>query len=121
MRNMDGLSHPFWQKVVTGTLHCGAGCVLADLVGPFLFRAVPFTLFGSRVYGEWTLDFVLALIVGVVSICGALPNAAPNRRQNLVAHLQSRFLVFNGLATRYVRLDGVSNFRLVRRAFSASP
>jgi hypothetical protein len=40
MQNMDGPSHPFWQQVVTGTLHCGAGCVLADLVGQFLFRAV---------------------------------------------------------------------------------
>jgi hypothetical protein len=46
--------------------------VLADLVGPFLFRAVPFTLFGSLVYGEWTLDFILALIVGVTFQYAAL-------------------------------------------------
>ena len=57
--------HPFWQKVVTGTLHCGAGCTLADLVGPFVFSAVPFAVLNSLVYGEWTVDYILALLVGV--------------------------------------------------------
>jgi len=58
-------TRPFWQKVVAGTLHCGAGCTLADLVGPFIFRAMAFAVLGSMVFGEWTLDFVLALLVGV--------------------------------------------------------
>jgi len=56
---------PFWQKVVAGTLHCGAGCTLADLIGPFLFAAMGFEVFGSLVYGEWTLDYILALLTGV--------------------------------------------------------
>lgn len=25
---------PHWKSVMTGTLHCGAGCTLADLTGP---------------------------------------------------------------------------------------
>jgi hypothetical protein len=58
-------TRPFWQKVVAGTLHCGAGCTLADLIGPFLFRAFAFAVLGSMVFGEWTLDFILALLVGV--------------------------------------------------------
>jgi len=58
-------SRPFWQRCVAGTLHCGAGCTLADLVGPFLFAAVPFELLGSLVFGEWTLDYILALLTGV--------------------------------------------------------
>jgi len=36
---MNTVPRPFWQSVVAGTLHCGAGCSLADLVGPILFRA----------------------------------------------------------------------------------
>lgn len=56
---------PFWQKVITGTLHCGAGCTLADLVGPWLFRLMPFVVLGRAMYGEWTLEYVLALIFGV--------------------------------------------------------
>lgn len=60
-----GMPRAFWQQVVAGTLHCGAGCTLADLVGPFVFSAVPFAVFGGLVYGEWTLDYILALLVGV--------------------------------------------------------
>lgn len=65
-RGMAGhSSRPFWQSVVTGTLHCGAGCTLADLIGPWLFRLFPFIILGRAMYGEWTLDYVLALIIGV--------------------------------------------------------
>ena len=68
-RDMPGMSgkraRPFWQSVVTGTLHCGAGCTLADLVGPWLFRLAPFTLWGHAMYGEWALEYVLALLFGV--------------------------------------------------------
>jgi len=62
---MDMPERPFWQKVTAGTLHCGAGCTLADLVGPFLFRLVAFEVLGSLVFGEWTLDYALALVTGV--------------------------------------------------------
>jgi hypothetical protein len=64
-RTMDMPPRPFWQSIVSGTLHCGAGCSLADLVGPVLFRALPFVVAGSLVFGEWTLDYVLALLIGV--------------------------------------------------------
>lgn len=56
---------PFWQSVTVGTLHCGAGCTLADLVGPWLFRILPFMVLGSMLIGEWTLDYALALLFGV--------------------------------------------------------
>lgn len=64
-QGMDMAPRPFWKKVVAGTLHCGAGCTLADLTGPFIFAAMPFAVLSSLVYGEWTLDYILALIVGV--------------------------------------------------------
>jgi hypothetical protein len=63
---------PFWQSIVAGTLHCGAGCSLADLVGPFVFRALPFVIAGSMVFCEWTLDYGLALLVGVIFQYAAL-------------------------------------------------
>jgi len=63
--DMDMAPRSFWKKVVAGTLHCGAGCTLADLIGPFVFAAMPFAVLDSLVYGEWTLDYMLALIVGV--------------------------------------------------------
>lgn len=64
---MSGTQHqPNWKSVTAGTLHCGAGCTLADLAGPWLFRLAPFALFGNEVYGEWTLDYGLALMTGVI-------------------------------------------------------
>jgi hypothetical protein len=42
------------------------------LVGPFLFRLLPFVVLGSLVFGEWSLDYVLALLVGVAFQYAAL-------------------------------------------------
>lgn len=68
-----------WQSVMVGTLHCGAGCTLADLIGPWLFRLAPFALFGSAVFGEWSLEYILALILGVVFQYAGLASAFPQR------------------------------------------
>ncbi|MEG0239952.1 DUF4396 domain-containing protein [Anaerorhabdus sp.] len=54
----------YWQGIIVDTLHCGAGCTLADLIGPVLFTFIPFALFNQLTYGEWVLDFVIALIIG---------------------------------------------------------
>lgn len=68
-----------WQSVMVGTLHCGAGCTLADLAGPWLFRLAPFALFGSVVYGEWTLEYLLALIAGIAFQYAGLASGFPER------------------------------------------
>lgn len=54
----------YWQGIIVDTLHCGAGCTLADLIGPVLFTFIPFTLFHQLTFGEWLLDFFIALIIG---------------------------------------------------------
>jgi len=72
MKMMGEPVRPLWQSVTTGTLHCGAGCSMADLVGPFIFRALPFMVAGSMVFGEWTLDYLLALATGVTFQYAAL-------------------------------------------------
>ena len=55
----------FWQGVVADTLHCGAGCSLADLIGPWIFLTFPFAIFNNLTFGEWVLDYFLALLIGV--------------------------------------------------------
>lgn len=65
MNTKDHKYSSFWQGVVADTLHCGAGCSLADLIGPWLFLMFPFTLFNNYTFGEWTLDYFLALLTGV--------------------------------------------------------
>lgn len=56
---------PFWQSVTLSTLHCGAGCTLADLTGELFTSYVPLRLGGSLIAGGWALDFVLALLFGI--------------------------------------------------------
>lgn len=63
--SMDGMSmnmpvRPKWQSVTLSTLHCGAGCTLADIIGSLFLIMFPMALFGG-----WVFTYVLALIIGV--------------------------------------------------------
>lgn len=64
---------PFQVMVANGTLHCGAGCTLADLVAEWLVFAVPAiavafgwqSLFREKLFAEWILDFLIAFVFGI--------------------------------------------------------
>ena len=58
-------TRPFWQKVVVGTLHCGAGCTLGDILAEWFVVLVPLTVFGVALFGTWTLDFAAAFAIGI--------------------------------------------------------
>ena len=74
--SMGGMQHgrqaeqqhpdPTWQQVATGTSHCGAGCMIADVAAEFTIAAAGITLFGSMLWAEYTIDFVVAWAVGIV-------------------------------------------------------
>lgn len=46
--------------------HCGAGCVLADIVTEFTIFAIGATLLGSELYASYLWDFLVAWSVGIV-------------------------------------------------------
>lgn len=56
----------YWKSVVKGALHCGAGCTLADMIAETALVFIPFTLFGRALFGGWAVDYVLALIIGII-------------------------------------------------------
>ena len=56
---------PTFAQIAEGTSHCGAGCTLADVGTEFALAATGFTLFGSMLWTEYLLDFVVAWIVGI--------------------------------------------------------
>jgi hypothetical protein len=60
--------HPFWQSVALGATHCGAGCSLADLLVEAGMFALGwgFVVLGHEVFGNWIVDYVVALIIGVI-------------------------------------------------------
>lgn len=53
------------QQVVISTLHCGAGCTLADIIGEWLTVFYPVNINNNLIAGQWTLDYFLALIIGI--------------------------------------------------------
>lgn len=59
------VNRPHWQSVALSALHCGAGCTLADIIGEWFTNYIPVTVAGSQLIGNWVLDFILALIIGV--------------------------------------------------------
>lgn len=60
-----GPQRPKWQSVTLSTLHCGAGCTLADLIGEWFLFLVPIAIGGSLLAGSWAFDYVLALVIGI--------------------------------------------------------
>jgi hypothetical protein len=60
--------HEFWQSVALGATHCGAGCTLADLLTELILYlfGIHFVFLGHRIFGNWLIDYVAALGVGVV-------------------------------------------------------
>lgn len=62
--NMDN-TRPQWQSVALSTLHRGAGCTLADIIGEWITHYIPISIGGSMILGNWILDFILALMIGV--------------------------------------------------------
>jgi Domain of unknown function (DUF4396) len=61
-----GKKKPFWQIVALGATHCGAGCTLADIVAEWALFLFPLTLFGTKIFGAWTVDYFVALAFGIV-------------------------------------------------------
>jgi hypothetical protein len=65
---MDEEAHekPTLAEVAVATSHCGAGCVLADLVSEFWIAAAGMTILGSMLWAGFVIDFVAAWVLGIV-------------------------------------------------------
>jgi hypothetical protein len=57
---------PTLAQVAVGTSHCGAGCMIADVVCEFGIAAAGLTLLGSVLWAEFTIDFAAAWALGIV-------------------------------------------------------
>lgn len=82
---MDRPVRSHWQTIGLSTLHCGAGCTLADIIGEWFTFFVPLSISGSMIAGQWTLDYLLALILGIFFQYAAIrPMEHLSRRATLV-------------------------------------
>ncbi len=55
-----------WQSVAVSVSHCGAGCVLGDIVGEWIVWGAGWTINGRALWPQFLLDFGLALLFGIV-------------------------------------------------------
>jgi hypothetical protein len=58
-------SAPSVAQIAVGTSHCGAGCMLADMVCDFAIPATGVMLLGSMLWTEYILDFAAAWTLGI--------------------------------------------------------
>ncbi|MEO7337560.1 MAG: DUF4396 domain-containing protein [Caldimonas sp.] len=73
-RPMPAEAQPFPAIVGKGALHCGAGCMIGDVIAEWLAFVVPGvavwlgwqTLFAEKIFAVWVLDFIFAFGLGIV-------------------------------------------------------
>ncbi len=61
----QGYGPPSAIQVAIGTSHCGAGCTIADVFTEFGVATAGLTLFGSILWTEYLLDFIVGWIIGI--------------------------------------------------------
>ena len=57
---------PFWAGTAVSATHCGAGCVLGDLIAEWIVFAAGLQLAGFALPAEYPFDYVLALSWGIL-------------------------------------------------------
>jgi hypothetical protein len=81
---------PTWRQTAVSDSHCGAGCVIGDIIAEFGLFALGWTLFGEALYAEYAGDLLLAWLFGIAFQYFAI---APMRnlsfRQGLIAAVKS--------------------------------
>lgn len=114
--SMQGMQRPYWQSVALSALHCGAGCTLADIIGEWFTNYVPVTVAGSQLFGNWVLDFILALMIGVYFQFYAIREMEKISVGNALARaFKADFFFSFVLAGRNVWLDGDCLFCIVHQ------
>ena len=57
---------PFWQSVVVGDTHCGAGCTVGDVIGEWVVFVTGFSIAGSILWADYAMDFLFAYALGIL-------------------------------------------------------
>ncbi|MGA8871686.1 MAG: DUF4396 domain-containing protein [Candidatus Acidiferrales bacterium] len=57
--------NPTWRQTAVSDTHCGAGCVIGDVIAEFSLFALGWTLLGSSLYAEYAGELLLAWLFGI--------------------------------------------------------
>lgn len=117
---------PLPEAVTKGTLHCGSGCTLGDIVAAWLMFAFPIiaiafgwrTLFAGRMYAEWVGDFIAAYIFGIAFQYFAIaPMRGLSLGQGLIAAIKADTLSLTAWQIGMYGFMAFATFVIFRRAF----
>ncbi len=62
----DAKEHPRVSQISVAASHCGAGCSLGDIVADFTVFGLALTMFGSDLWANFIIDYILAWTLGIV-------------------------------------------------------
>lgn len=77
---------PFYERVAVGASHCGAGCVLGDIISEFAIFFTGFLILGSMLATEYVGDYILAFAFGIAFQFFAI---APMRHLSFLPGMQA--------------------------------
>jgi Domain of unknown function (DUF4396) len=116
---------PFAASTGVGTLHCGAGCTLGDIVAEWLAFAAPAvaiafgwkTLFTEKMFAVWIVDFIFAFLFGIAfQYFAIVPMRKLSPGEGIVAALKADSLALTAWQTGMYGFMALAQLYLVPRA-----
>lgn len=104
---------PMWQQTAVADTHCGAGCVLGDVIAEYSIFGLGLVLLGHSIYAEYVGDLVLAWLFGIIFQYFAIKpmrNLSPG--QALVAAIKSDTLAILAFEIGLFTWMGITYFIL---------
>lgn len=87
---------PRWSSVAVSVSHCGAGCVLGDVIAEFVVFAVGATVAGQALFAEYVGDYVLAISFGIAfQYLAIAPVRGLSLRKGLIEAAKSDFVALS--------------------------
>jgi hypothetical protein len=81
---------PTWRQTAVSDTHCGAGCVIGDVIAEFGLFALGWTLFGNSLYAEYAGNLLLAWLFGIAFQYFAIkPMRSLSVKQGIIAAIKS--------------------------------
>ena len=87
---------PRWPSVAVSVSHCGAGCVLGDVIAEFVLFAVGASIAGEALFAEYVGDYAVAISFGIVfQYLVIAPTRGLPLRKGLIEAAKSDFIALS--------------------------
>jgi hypothetical protein len=120
---------PFPILVANGTLHCGAGCTLGDIVAEWLVFAFPaiavafgwHSIFSEKIFAVWIVDYLFAYAFGIVfQYFTIAPMRGLRFRRGILAAVKADTLSLTAWQVGMYGFMAIAYFGIFRAALGAS-